>query len=188
MSRNIILLGLPGVGKGTNADSIVKDFKLPHISTGDIFRAAMLAHTSLGDKAKSFIDAGNLVPDAVTNGIVNERLVQDDVAKASGFILDGYPRNPAQADSLASFLSSQGQKIDAVVYLQAPESVVIKRMMGRGRLDDTPEVVMHRLEVAKKETMPLVKYYEKNGDLFTVDASGEASIVYSTVKDILSKL
>ncbi|MFT8328298.1 MAG: adenylate kinase [Oenococcus oeni] len=188
MSKNIVMLGLPGVGKGTNADIMVEDFKLPHISTGDIFRSAMANHTELGDKAKSFMDAGNLVPDEITNGIVNERLNETDVKDAGGFILDGYPRNTSQADSLESFLRSIQQKLDAVIYLDASEQTVTDRMLGRGRADDTPEVVAHRIDVAKKETMPLVEYYRNKGSLYTIDANGEVSVVYPKIKKLVSNL
>ncbi|AZZ61366.1 adenylate kinase [Oenococcus sp. UCMA 16435] len=188
MSKNLIMLGLPGVGKGTNADIMVDDFQLPHISTGDIFRSAMANHTELGDKAKSFMDAGNLVPDEITNGIVNERLNEADIKDANGFILDGYPRNPSQADSLESFLKSIQQKVDAVIYLEASETTVTDRMLGRGRADDTPKVVAHRIEVAKKETMPLVEYYRSKGNLYTIDANGEVAVVYPKIKELVSNL
>ncbi|MCV3297079.1 MAG: adenylate kinase [Oenococcus sp.] len=188
MSKNIVMLGLPGVGKGTNAEVLAKDFKLPHISTGDIFRAAMSQHTELGDKAKSFIDAGNLVPDDVTNGIVNQRLDEADVLSASGFILDGYPRNPEQADSLAAFLKKKNQEVDAVIYLQASQELVTARMLARGRADDLPEVIAHRIEVAKSETMPLVDYYRHQGNLFVVEAAGEVKDVYAKVEEVVSNL
>ncbi|EHN59154.1 adenylate kinase [Oenococcus kitaharae] len=188
MSKNIVMLGLPGVGKGTNAEVLSQDFNLPHISTGDIFRAAMSNHTDLGDKAKSFIDAGNLVPDDVTNGIVNQRLNEADVLSASGFILDGYPRNPEQADSLEAFLEKRNQKVDAVIYLQASQGLVTERMLARGRADDLPEVIAHRIEVAKSETMPLVEYYRRKDNLFVVEAAGEVKDVYAKVKEVISNL
>jgi adenylate kinase len=192
MSKNLIMLGLPGVGKGTNADVLANDFKLPHISTGDIFRNAMSQGTPLGKKAKEFMDAGDLVPDEITNGIVAERLNESDIQDAQGFILDGYPRNPQQAIFLNEFLSKVNQKIDAVIYLEAPQNVVIERMKNRaissGRSDDTQEVIQHRIEVALAETMPLVDFYKEQGNLLSIDATRDIDTVYTSVKNAVENI
>lgn len=188
MSKNLLLLGLPGVGKGTNAVLMAKDFNLPHISTGDIFRSAMANQTELGIKAKQYMDAGDLVPDEITNGIVAERLAEKDVLDADGFILDGYPRNTDQADFLNNFLKETNRKVDAVIYLEAPQDVVVKRLLGRGRADDTQEVVEHRINVAVSETMPLVDYFKKEGNLITINAVADEKNVYSKVKQAIESL
>lgn len=127
---NILLMGLPGAGKGTQSENIERDYKIVHIATGDIFRAAMKNETPLGLEAKSYIDAGNLVPDELTNNLVKERLNQEDV-KESGFMLDGYPRTIAQAEALDKNLSDLGSKIDAVIYIKVDPEVLKERLSGR---------------------------------------------------------
>ncbi|GKQ42242.1 adenylate kinase [Companilactobacillus sp. RD055328] len=127
---NLILMGLPGAGKGTQAEYIVDDFKVVHISTGDMFRQAMSAETEIGMKAKSFIDKGELVPDEVTSGIVKERLAQEDVKK-SGYMLDGFPRTIAQAESLETITSELDQPIDGVIYIDVPADKLVDRLSGR---------------------------------------------------------
>ncbi|AOT55770.1 adenylate kinase [Weissella soli] len=186
MSLNIMLLGLPGVGKGTQAAKIVETYALPHISTGDMFRAAMANETELGLKAKSFMDAGNLVPDEVTNGIVEERLAEDDTK--AGFILDGFPRNLDQAVALDEMLSKQDRKLDGVLYFTASEDVLVERMMARGRADDTPEVIKNRLEVNGKLTEPIADFYEKKGILHKIDGAGELNAIFADVKELLDSL
>lgn len=188
MTKNIILLGLPGVGKGTQADLIIQDFNLPHISTGEIFRAAIANQTEMGIQAKTFIDKGELVPDSVTNGIVHDRLEERDVVAAEGFLLDGYPRNVDQADDLKNYLAAKNQKIDLVIYLAADDQIVTDRMMNRGREDDTPEIVANRIGVAKQQTMPLVTYYSNQGTLTEISALGEVEEIYQQVKNSIDKL
>ena len=188
MTKNIILLGLPGVGKGTQAELIVKDFNLPHISTGEIFREAMANETALGVEAKNFIDKGELVPDSITNGIVHERLDENDVVAAQGFLLDGFPRNVDQADDLKNYLNSKNQKVDAVIYLAADDQTVIDRMMGRGRADDTQEVVEKRIEVAKEQTMPLVDYYQAENTLVEISALASVEEIYQSVNQAINEL
>ena len=128
-TMNLVLMGLPGAGKGTQAQEIVKDFDIPHISTGDIFRAAIKNETPMGLEAKKYIDKGELVPDEVTNGIVKERLAQDDTKQ--GFMLDGFPRNLAQAEALNKMLADDGRKLDAVIDIDVNPEVLVKRLSSR---------------------------------------------------------
>ncbi|MBM7616762.1 adenylate kinase [Weissella uvarum] len=186
MSKNIVLLGLPGVGKGTQAAKIVETYNLPHISTGDMFREAMANETELGMKAKSYMDAGNLVPDEVTNGIVKERLAQDDTK--NGFILDGYPRNIEQAEALEQMLAEQGRKIDAVLYFTADNDVLVQRMMARGRADDTPEVIQNRLNVNGELTEPIADFYAEKGVLHKVEGDQPLDDVFTDVEAVLDNL
>ena len=186
MSLNIMLLGLPGVGKGTQAAKIVEEYNLPHISTGDMFRAAMANETELGMKAKSFMDAGNLVPDEVTNGIVAERLAEEDTKV--GFILDGFPRNLDQAKALDEMLAKGGRSLDGVLYFTADTDVVGDRMMARGRADDTPEVIKNRLDVNGKLTEPIAEFYAEKGILNKIDGARELDVVFADVKTLLDNL
>ncbi|MDR3241879.1 MAG: adenylate kinase [Lactobacillaceae bacterium] len=186
MSLNIMLLGLPGVGKGTQAEMIVETYALPHISTGDMFRAAMANETELGLKAKAFMDAGDLVPDEVTNGIVEERLAEDDTQV--GFILDGFPRNLDQAAALDAMLSKQGRKLDGVLYFTADQDVLVERMMARGRADDTPEVIKNRLAVNGELTAPIADFYAKQGVLHEIDGARELEVIFADVKELLDNL
>ncbi|APS42564.1 Adenylate kinase [Weissella jogaejeotgali] len=186
MSLNIMLLGLPGVGKGTQAAKIVEKYNLPHISTGDMFRAAMANETELGMKAKSFMDAGDLVPDEVTNGIVAERLDEEDTKP--GFILDGFPRNLEQAHALEDMLSKEGRSLDAVLYFTADTQVLVDRMMARGRADDTPEVIKNRLDVNGKLTEPIADFYAEKGILHKIDGAHELDAVFADVKKLLDSL
>ncbi|GEA94832.1 adenylate kinase [Weissella viridescens] len=186
MSKNIVLLGLPGVGKGTQAAKIVETYNLPHISTGDMFREAMANETELGLKAKSYMDAGNLVPDEVTNGIVEERLAQDDTK--NGFILDGYPRNIEQAEALEQMLAKQGRDINAVLYFTADNDVLVQRMMARGRADDTPEVIQNRLNVNGELTEPIAEFYADKGVLHKIDGAKDLDDVFTDVETVLDNL
>jgi len=186
MSKNIILLGLPGVGKGTQAAKIVEAYNLPHISTGDMFREAMANETELGLEAKSYMDSGNLVPDSVTNGIVEERLAQPDTE--SGFILDGYPRNIDQAEALQTMLAKNNRSIDGVLYFTADNDVLVERMMARGRADDTPEVIQNRLDVNGKLTQPIADYYADKNVLHEIDGTRELSQVFADVEKVLDNL
>lgn len=186
MSMNLMLLGLPGVGKGTQAAKIVEQYNLPHISTGDMFRAAMANETELGLKAKAFMDAGDLVPDEVTNGIVAERLAEQDTEK--GFILDGFPRNLDQAHALDEMLAKTGRKLDAVIYFTAEEQILVERMMARGRADDSLEVIQNRLKVNGALTEPIAKFYAEKGILNEVDGTRELETVFADVKALLDNL
>ncbi len=153
----LVLVGPPGAGKGTQAAILSEKLNVPHISTGDLFRANIGEGTPLGIEAKSYIDAGNLVPDDVTVRMVESRLAEDD-AKA-GFLLDGFPRTVGQAGELERLLNNLGTQLDAVVQFDVSEDVVVERMLARGRADDTEEVIRNRMHVYANETAPLLDHY-----------------------------
>jgi adenylate kinase len=167
-------MGPPGAGKGTQAVRLAERLQIPAISTGDIFRANISAGTPLGVTAKRYADAGELVPDEVTNAMVRERLARPDTA--DGFLLDGYPRTLAQVTELDEMLADAGQVLDLVVHLQADPAEVVRRLAVRareqGRTDDSEDVVRHRLEVYEDETKPLLAVYRERGLLVDVDGVG----------------
>ncbi|WEV54649.1 adenylate kinase [Leuconostocaceae bacterium ESL0723] len=187
MVMNLILLGLPGAGKGTQADKIVKDYAVVHISTGDIFRANLAQNTDLGKEARSYMDSGNLVPDKITNAMVADRLLAADV-KEHGFMLDGYPRNEEQARFLDGFLDERGEKVSATLYFKVSDDILRQRLLGRGRADDTPAVIDKRLQVNKAANLPLVDYYQAEGVLHTIDGDGDVDSIYQNVKKVLDSL
>ncbi|AVZ40046.1 MULTISPECIES: adenylate kinase [unclassified Dietzia] len=165
----LVLLGPPGAGKGTQAALLSEKLGVPHISTGDLFRANISQGTDLGMEAKSYIDAGNLVPADVTNRMVEARIAEPDATE--GFLLDGYPRSVEQADALKEMLAAAGQELDAVIEFKVDEDTVVARMLARGREDDTEDVIRNRMAVYRSETAPLLEYY--GADVTTVDAVGE---------------
>lgn len=217
-TMNLVLMGLPGAGKGTQAQLIVQEFDVPHISTGDIFRAAIKNETPMGIQAKQFIDKGELVPDEVTNGIVKERLAEADTAK--GFMLDGFPRNLVQAKSLNQMLADSGRKLDAVINIHVNPDILVERLSGRficrncgttyhslynmpkvegtcdvcgqhdfyQRDDDKPETVKNRLDVNIKLNTPLIDFYEQQGLLYNIDGEQDIDKVYADVKKVLTGL
>ena len=171
----LVLLGAPGSGKGTQAASLKTSLGVPHVSTGDLLRAAVKAGTPLGLKAKAVMEAGQLVSDDIVLGMLEERLAEAD-AKA-GFILDGYPRNVAQCTALEALLARIGQPLDVAVKLEVPNELIVERIAGRaaaeGRKDDTPETVRERLRVYAEQTEPVASYFERIGKLRCVDGVGE---------------
>ena len=183
----LVLLGAPGSGKGTQAARLKNDLGVPHISTGDMLRAAVAAGTPTGLKAKAVMDAGKLVSDDILLAMLEERLAQADAR--SGFILDGYPRNLAQADALDHLLARIGQPLDAVVKLEVPNEVIIGRCEIRyaaeHRKDDDPVVVRDRLKVYAEQTAPVADFYAKRGKLQVVDGVGELDEVTARVKRAL---
>ncbi|MDN7247534.1 adenylate kinase [Planococcus shenhongbingii] len=211
---NIVLMGLPGAGKGTQADRIVEKYDIPHISTGDMFRAAIKGGTKLGLEAKSFMDQGALVPDEVTIGIVRERLSAVDCNE--GFLLDGFPRTVPQAEALESLLADLGKRIEHVVNIQVEQDELVKRLTGRRickvcgtayhlvfnppqvegvcdkdggelyqREDDNPETVTNRLEVNIKQTQPLLDFYENKGVLKNIDGQQDIQKVFADIDALL---
>jgi adenylate kinase len=186
----LILMGPPGAGKGTQAKVIADRYEVPAISTGDIFRANVAAHTPLGVEAQRFMDAGEYVPDEVTNAMVRDRLAEDDAKP--GFLLDGYPRTLAQVDELDAMLAELGSALDAVVALTAGRDELVARLLQRaqkeGRADDTEEVVRRRLEVYEEQTAPLISVYRERGLLLDVDGMGEVQAVTRRICDGLEKV
>ena len=180
---NLVFFGPPGAGKGTQAQRIVSDFGIPQISTGEILRAAVANGTPLGKQAGPLMAAGKLVPDELVIGIVEERLKEKDCQK--GFLLDGFPRTIPQAESLQTVLAKSGKRIEHVVSLEVPDSVIHERMKGRGRADDSPETVQKRLDEFRKLTAPLKAYYEKQGLLRSIDGVGSLEDIYASIKKAL---
>lgn len=210
----LILMGPPGAGKGTQAEMLTKHYKIPHISTGDMFRAAIKEGTPLGMKAKSYLDTGALVPDEVTIGIVAERLAQADCS--NGFLLDGFPRTAAQADALAKILSDLNMGLDGVVNIELDDDILLERLTGRRvcrqcsatyhvifkpprdddkcdicggelyqRSDDTLETSQNRLKVYNDQTEPLIAYYSEQGLLRRIQGDQEIEEVFQDIIDAL---
>lgn len=179
----IVLVGPPGAGKGTQAALLSEKLGVPHISTGDLFRANISENTELGQTAKSYIDAGNLVPSSVTNDMVAERIAEGDAAE--GFLLDGYPRSVEQADALSELLAKSDLDIDAVLEFDIDDDTVVERMLARGREDDTEEVIRHRMDVYRSETAPLLDYYA--GKVVKIDAVGEVNEISDRAMKALGK-
>jgi adenylate kinase len=183
----IVLLGAPGSGKGTQAALLVEELKLPHISTGELLRSAVKAGSELGIKAKAVMDRGELVSDDIVLGLIEERLSQAD-AKA-GFILDGYPRNLAQAHALDQLLGRINQPVDEALQIDVDVDMVISRIAKRaaeeGRSDDTEEVVRNRMKVYSDQTAPVVDYYARQGVLSRVLGEGTIEEVFQRIKGVL---
>lgn len=217
IQMNLVLMGLPGAGKGTQAERIVEKYDIPHISTGDMFRAAMKEETELGLQAKSFIDKGELVPDEVTIGIVRERLGKNDCQK--GFLLDGFPRTVAQADALEGILAELNKQIDYVINIEVNKDILMDRLTGRRickqcgatyhlifnppaaqgecdkcggelyqRADDNEETVANRLEVNLKQTEPLLNFYNEKGYLRNINGQQDIDKVFVDVNQLLGGL
>jgi adenylate kinase len=189
MSRDILLFGAPGAGKGTQAHAIAEATGLPHIATGDMFRA-LDTSTELGRQVKAIMDAGDLVPDEVTVAMIEERLSQPDAT--GGFVLDGFPRNLAQADALDGMLTSIGKGLDAILFFDVPDSVGMQRALSRaeleGRSDDTPEVIQRRLDTYHRETKPIVEHYRTTGKLIPIHADRSIEDVWAEISDALEQV
>lgn len=207
---NLILLGPPGAGKGTQAELLIEKFDIPHISTGDIFRAAIKEGTALGKEAQQFMNEGKLVPDEIVVGIVKERLLNDDCK--DGFLLDGFPRTIPQAESLGSFLSEMGRNITAVINIEVDFKILLTRLTGRRvcrncgavyhiitkqekvqgvcdhcsgeiyqRADDSEETVQKRLEIYQAQTEPLIEYYREKGILLTFNGAESITDLFKQI-------
>ncbi len=173
----LVILGKQGAGKGTQCALLVNHFNIPHISTGDMLRAAVAEGTELGLRAKTTMDAGELVSDDLILGIVQERLTQPDAE--NGFLLDGFPRTDAQAQGLVEMLAPEG--IDMAINIEVPDAVVTQRMLARGRDDDTPEAIERRLHLYQEETAPLLHFFSSRGALAAVDGLGTEQEVHSRI-------
>jgi adenylate kinase len=180
---NIILLGAPGAGKGTQGDILARKAGLPKIATGDLLRAAVTAGTPLGQQAQSYMDRGLLVPDEIILGLIEEKLGSKDAGQ--GVIMDGFPRTIVQAEAVDGFLASRGDQIDSVVAFEVQDETLIRRMIGRagdeGRSDDTPDAIRKRLQVYREQTAPLLQFYEERGVMKVVDATGNVDEVAANV-------
>lgn len=210
---NLLIMGLPGAGKGTQAAKIVEEFGVAHISTGDMFRAAMANQTEMGTLAKSFIDKGELVPDEVTNGIVKERLAQDDI-KEKGFLLDGFPRTIEQAHALDQILVDLGLELDGVINIEVDPSCLLERLSGRiihretgetyhkvfnppadykeedyyQREDDKPETVKRRLDVNIAQGEPIIAHYRELGLVLDIQGNQDIEDVFADVKKAIAAI
>jgi len=211
---NIILVGPPGAGKGTQAESIIETFKIPHIATGDMFRDAVSKGTELGKRAKEYMNAGKLVPDEVTIGIVKERLSQPDCDQ--GFLLDGFPRTVVQAEALDGIMEALDKKIEAVINIVVPSEIIVERIIGRRsckkcnavyhtkfnppkvegicdkcgeplfqRADDQEDTAVKRLEVYAKETNPVLDFYRAKGVVVDIDGNRPRAVVWEDLKKAL---
>jgi adenylate kinase len=188
MSLDIVILGPPGAGKGTQGKLIAAEAGIPHINTGDMFRAECAAGTELGEKVKTILDDGDLVPDDLTIEVVRTRLAQDDTR--AGFILDGFPRTLAQAEALDRVLAEFDRgELSAVLDFEVPDEIAVQRLLGRaaveGRSDDLPDLVRHRLDVYHEKTEPLVEYYRTRGLLVPIHADRSVEEVFSEVQQVL---
>lgn len=211
---NIILVGPPGAGKGTQAESIIETFKIPHVATGDMFREAVSQGTELGKRAKEYMNAGKLVPDEVTIGIVKERLSQPDCDR--GFLLDGFPRTTVQAEALDGIMESLGKKIEVVLNIAVPDEIIVGRIVGRRsckkcntvyhtkfnppkvegicdkcgeplfqRADDQEDTAIKRLKVYAEQTNPVLDFYATKGVVKNIDGNRARAVVWEDVKKAL---
>ena len=194
---NIILLGPPGAGKGTQAKRLIDKYGIPQISTGDMLRAALKEGTPLGLEAKKYMDKGALVPDSVVIGLVKERIQQKDCGK--GYMLDGFPRNVSQAEALDTMLTDLGQKIDDVICIEVPSDELVARLTGRrtcrncdkcsGELyqrdDDNETTVKSRLEVYANQTEPLIDYYDRQSKLRRINGVGDMEVIFGRITSVL---
>ncbi len=184
----LVLLGPPGSGKGTQASRLREYLQVPHISTGDLLRAEVAAGSALGNEAKTVMARGDLVSDDILLGMLESRFGREDTA--TGFILDGYPRNQAQADALGALLAKMGKGMDHAVQLEVPTDLLVERIAGRaaaeGRADDTPDSVRTRLKVYDDQTAPVIEYYRQHGQLAIVDGVGSLDEVFVRLVEALS--
>jgi adenylate kinase len=183
MGRNLLILGPPGAGKGTQAEVLCRALGIPHVSTGAMLREHVDGGTELGLLAKEIMDSGELVSDEIVVAMVADRLSRDDAA--CGWLLDGFPRNPAQAAALDGILGDRA--VDTVLVIDAPEDEIVARMLARGRSDDTAEVTRTRLAVYREQTAPLLDLYERRGVVRYVDGVGETSEVLCRIVEVLAE-
>jgi adenylate kinase len=183
MTTRLVILGKQGAGKGTQCGLLVENYGIPHISTGDMLRAAVAEGTEFGMQAKAVMDAGDLVSDKIILGIVEDRLAEPDAA--AGFLLDGFPRTAAQADGLVELLAPRS--VDLAINIDVPDDVVLGRMLERGRDDDTEEAISRRLALYRSETAPLLEFFNAGGYLVTVDGLGAEEEVQERIVAAIAK-
>ena len=187
---NLLVLGPQGAGKGTQARRISEEFEIPHISTGDMFRSAIDAGTELGRQVEPLLAGGLLVPDELTIALIRDRLLQDDAQR--GFVLDGFPRNLAQAEALDELLEREGLGLDAILFFDLPDEVGMERALGRARIenrtDDTPEVIAKRLATYHSETEPVIEHYRTTGKLVPLHAGRTIQEVWTQISSALRHL
>ncbi len=179
----VIFLGPPGAGKGTQAQILCESANVPHISTGDILRSAVKEKTALGQEAEGYMSAGELVPDKLILGLIRERLGKKDAA--SGWLLDGFPRNVEQAEFLNNLLEEIGQTCEVVINLEVPDEELVNRLLARGRSDDKEVVIRNRLEVYREQTAPLIDLYNGKKQLVSVDGNQDLTLVSEELRKIL---
>lgn len=181
----LLIVGAPGSGKGTQAGRLCAELGIPAISTGEMLRQAMASGSDLGCKVSSVVESGTLVDDATMEEVLRQRLAADDVTR--GFLLDGYPRNAAQVEALDRILGEREQHLDLVVFLDVPESDLVRRALGRGRADDTEDVIRRRIAVYREQTEPVIDIYRQRGLLATIDGSGGIDAVTEDLLQVLEE-
>lgn len=185
-TTGLIFLGAPGSGKGTQAQFLAELFQISHISTGEILRQAIAEQTPLGQKAQSYVDKGELVPDDLILDLIRERLSQADAQK--GWILDGFPRNVPQAKFLDQLLQEINQSVDYIINLEVPDQAIIERLLLRGRKDDSEDTIRRRLEVYQEKTEPLIDYYRLQSKLYSINGNRFPEEVTASLKDLVAVL
>jgi len=187
---DLLVLGPQGSGKGTQAKRISADYRIPHVATGDMFRAAIAERSELGAQVDTILAAGELVPDGLTVALIRDRLAREDAAP--GFVLDGFPRNLAQADALDAMLGEEGRSLDAILFFNLADDVATERMLGRasheGRPDDAPEAIRRRLELYHEHTAPVVERYRTTGKVVPLHAERPIEAVYGEIQEALRLL
>lgn len=182
----IVFIGPPGAGKGTQAERMIERYSLAHLSTGDMLRAARDAQTEIGKKADTYMSAGQLVPDDIIIGVISERMQQADCQ--AGYLLDGFPRTIGQAEALDKMLEEKNTPLDVVLELQVADEELFRRLAGRGRADDKPEVIRQRLVAYAEQTKPLIDYYSKSGLVKTIDGLGDIDAIFDRIRSELDPI
>ncbi len=188
---NIILFGPPGAGKGTQSEKLIKKYNLTHLSTGDLFRKHITEGSDLGHQAQEFMDAGNLVPDSVVIGMVEEKVKNE--TNSEGFIFDGFPRTVAQAEALDRLMQENGSAIDMMLSLVVDEEELLKRLLNRGKIsgrvdDQNPEKIRNRFAVYNNETTPVAEFYSANGKLFNIEGVGDIDHIFSRLTETIDAI
>ncbi|MGL5942715.1 MAG: adenylate kinase [Waterburya sp.] len=184
MAKRLIFLGPPGAGKGTQAQILAEQHQIPHVSTGDILRSAVMQQTPLGKQAKDYMDRGELVPDALILDLIQARLSYEDTV--NGWILDGFPRNVNQAAFLEELLAKLNQSADCVLNLEVPDEILVARLLTRNRKDDNEETIRRRLEIYHQDTVPVIDFYQQKETLKTIDGNQAMAEVTKSLSEAMS--